>query len=123
MVWKVILRNLKHETYKDMNKEVENLIDELASQMAVNDLMYDARVRYITAYTKKLAKLFAIPSVRLSFCAVAKEDLEDKLCDYCPLEKKGSYSTPGGIHAGCEGSACDDAYDAYLDELSEGNEA
>jgi hypothetical protein len=90
--------------------------------VVVNQHTYPTE-QYFNWLEQQLVKLFAIPSVRLSLCAVAKEDLEDKLCDYCPLEKKGSYSTPGGIHAGCEGSACDDAYDAYLDELSEGNEA
>ena len=46
-----------------MNKEVEILIDELASKMATNDLMYDARLRYITIFTQKVEKLFAIPYV------------------------------------------------------------
>lgn len=53
--------------------------------------------------------------------AKTKEELEDKLCDYCPLEKKNVYSTPGGSTAGCEGSCCDDAYDAYLDECEGDN--
>ena len=41
------------------------------------------------------------------------EDLGDKICDYCLLEKKGVYSVPGGYKAGCEGSHCDEAYENY----------
>jgi len=44
-----------------------------------------------------------------------KEELEDLLCEYCPLEKKGVFSVPGGFVAGCEGSRCDDAYENYLE--------
>lgn len=44
------------------------------------------------------------------------EELGDVLCDYCPLEKKGVYSTPGGLVAGCEGSHCAEAYEHYLEE-------
>lgn len=47
------------------------------------------------------------------------EELGDKLCDYCPLEKKGVYSTPGRGMAGCEGSHCDDAYGNYIEETEE----
>ena len=43
-----------------MNKEIEDLIHELATKMAVNDLMYDARVRYIKDYTKKLKGILNI---------------------------------------------------------------
>ncbi|GAH06133.1 unnamed protein product [marine sediment metagenome] len=48
--------------------------------------------------------------------ALTKDELADKLCDYCHLEHKGVYSLPGGFAAGCEGSGCDNAYDAYLEE-------
>ena len=45
-----------------------------------------------------------------------KDELGDDLCKYCPLEKhlQGSYSTPGGMSAGCEGRSCDEAYENYL---------
>jgi hypothetical protein len=33
------------------------------------------------------------------------------LCVFCPLDKKGVYSVPGGFMAGCEGSRCEDAID------------
>jgi hypothetical protein len=46
--------------------------------------------------------------------ALTKEELDDKLCDYCPLEKKGAYNNNGGSVAGCEGSDCDEAYEVYL---------
>lgn len=45
------------------------------------------------------------------------EKLGDELCDWCPLEKKGAYSTPGGFMAGCEGSCCKEAYDNYIGDL------
>jgi len=48
-----------------------------------------------------------------------KEDLGDELCKYCPLEKKGVYSVPGGFVAGCEGSECDNAYENYLNTKNE----
>lgn len=47
----------------------------------------------------------------------SKEELEDKLCQFCPLDKKGVYSVPGGYMAGCEGSRCEEAYENYLDSL------
>lgn len=47
-----------------MIKEKRDLIDELASKMATNDLMYDARVRYITKFADSLEKLFAMPIVK-----------------------------------------------------------
>ena len=47
------------------------------------------------------------------------EDLGDELCEYCPLEKKGVYSVPGGSVAGCEGSHCAIAYDIYLESIEE----
>ena len=46
----------------------------------------------------------------------SQDELSDKLCEYCPLEKKGVYSVPGGFAAGCEGSRCDDAYENYLEK-------
>jgi hypothetical protein len=48
---------------------------------------------------------------------LSKEDLGDKLCDFCPLEKKNAYSVPGGFAAGCEGSKCDEAYENYQSDL------
>jgi len=51
-------------------------------------------------------------------CVLAKDDMGDDLCKYCPLEKKGVYGVDGGYMAGCEGSRCDDAYENYLDECA-----
>jgi len=50
------------------------------------------------------------------------EELDEGLCAYCPLPKElqGSYSTPAGNSAGCEGSHCNEAYGIYLEELSDG---
>lgn len=50
---------------------------------------------------------------------LAKDDMGDDLCKYCPLEKKGIYGVDGGYMAGCEGSRCDDAYDNYLESVGE----
>ena len=50
-----------------------------------------------------------------------QEELEEDLCEYCPLEKKGVYSTPGGKSIGCEGSHCDEAYSLYLEYIEENN--
>lgn len=49
------------------------------------------------------------------------EELGDELCNYCPLpeEYRGTYSTPGGISAGCEGSHCEEAYELYLEECED----
>ena len=66
--------------------------------------------------TRKWIEYWRIPKLADKPKVMAKEDLGDKLCDYCSLEKKGVYSVPGGCVAGCEGSSCDDAYDNYLDE-------
>lgn len=44
---------------------------------------------------------------------------DDRLCDFCPLEKKGVYSVPGGSVAGCEGSRCDVAGENYQDAYKE----
>jgi len=49
----------------------------------------------------------------------SKEELEDQLCKFCPLETKGVYSVPGGFAAGCEGSKCEEAYEIYLEQLEE----
>ena len=45
-----------------------------------------------------------------------KEDLNEKLCDYCPLPEhaKGTHCY-GGQPVMCEGSRCDDAFEEYLD--------
>jgi hypothetical protein len=50
-----------------------------------------------------------------------KDELGDELCNFCPLDenRKGTYSTPGGLSAGCEGSHCDIAYDNYVESLNE----
>ena len=44
------------------------------------------------------------------------DDIGDDLCKYCPLDKnkRGLFSTPGGMSAGCEGSHCDVATEEYL---------
>lgn len=47
-----------------------------------------------------------------------KELLGDKLCEYCPLDKRGAYSLPGGFQAGCEGKCCDEAYQEYLNKFT-----
>ena len=46
------------------------------------------------------------------------EELGDELCKWCPLDKKGVYHVPGGFMAGCEGSRCKEAYEAYLEECA-----
>ena len=43
-------------------------------------------------------------------------ELGDELCKWCPLDKKGAYSVPGGFMAGCEGSHCKEAYENYMEE-------
>ena len=45
-------------------------------------------------------------------------ELGDELCKWCPRDEKirGVYSVPGGFAAGCEGSHCKEAYEAYLEE-------
>ena len=45
-------------------------------------------------------------------------ELGDELCKWCPLDKKGVYSVPGGYMAGCEGSRCKEAYEFYLDKCA-----
>lgn len=47
-----------------------------------------------------------------------KEELEEDLCEYCPLSEnlKGVYNTPGGYSAECEGSHCNETYEIYLEE-------
>jgi hypothetical protein len=59
------------------------------------------------------------PVLAVRSCALAKNDMGDDLCKYCPLEKKGVYGVDGGYMAGCEGSRCDDAYDNYLESVGE----
>lgn len=48
-----------------------------------------------------------------------KDELGDELCNYCPLDQKGIYGTPGGITAGCEGIKCGEAYEIYMEELED----
>jgi hypothetical protein len=45
------------------------------------------------------------------------DEIGDELCKYCPLDKdkRGVYSTLGGMSAGCEGSHCDVAEESYLE--------
>ena len=50
-----------------MDKEKQDLIDDLARKMAVNDLMYDYRIRAVTDFAEKLENLFAIPVVMPRF--------------------------------------------------------
>lgn len=47
-----------------------------------------------------------------------KEELGDKLCEYCPLpeKEKGVYGVPGGFVAGCEGSRCKEAFENYQEQ-------
>ena len=47
-----------------------------------------------------------------------KEILGDRLCNFCPLEKKGVYGVPGGFMAGCEGSKCDEALDEAMQKFA-----
>ena len=49
------------------------------------------------------------------------EELGDELCKWCPKDEeyRGVYSVPGGFAAGCEGSHCKEAYEAYLEECAE----
>ena len=42
-------------------------------------------------------------------------EIGDRLCDFCPLDKKGAYSVPGSLIVGCEGSHCDVAEEKYLE--------
>ena len=35
------------------------------------------------------------------------------ICDFCPLDKKGAFYTPNSSSAGCEGSHCNEANEAY----------
>ena len=48
------------------------------------------------------------------------EELGDELCKWCPRDEKirGVYSVPGGFAAGCEGSHCKEAYEAYIEECA-----
>lgn len=47
------------------------------------------------------------------------EELGDaeELCYYCELDPDTNYGNPGNGYYGCEGSRCNEAYQAYLDEL------
>ena len=53
-----------------------------------------------------------------------QSELEEELCKWCPREEevRGVYSLPGGFAAGCEGSNCEEAYEAYLEECAAENE-
>jgi len=50
-------------------------------------------------------------------CAKSYADMEDKLCDYCPLPdgSKGSHCY-GGNPVMCEGACCKEAYENYLED-------
>ena len=45
------------------------------------------------------------------------EQLDEKLCDYCPLDdnQKGSHLHPFG-YSSCEGCSCEDALEQYIEE-------
>lgn len=58
-----------------------------------------------------------IPNVRVMVDREAlKGDIGDVLCDYCPWCKGEIEHTADGL---CEGSYCDEALDAFLDENEE----
>ena len=44
---------------------------------------------------------------------------DEILCEFCPLEKKGFYSVPGGYVAGCEGSHCGTALENMREAQSQ----
>jgi len=50
-------------------------------------------------------------------CTKSYADMEDKLCDYCPLpdESKGTHCY-GGNPVMCEGACCKEAYENYLED-------
>jgi hypothetical protein len=52
--------------------------------------------------------------------AGTKDELGDELCGWCPLSEnlRGVYSVPCGSIAGCEGSHCGQAYEAYYEECA-----
>lgn len=66
-------------------------------------------VRHNSKHLKKWNELLKIENPPKSI-----DELGDDLCDYCPLEKKGVYGSPGG-DIGCEGVACESAYISYLE--------
>jgi hypothetical protein len=70
-----------------MTKEKQDLIDDLARKMAVNDLMYDYRIRAITEFAEKLENLFAIPVVSGSACPKGQyvKGIRCNRCDYKPI--------------------------------------
>lgn len=47
------------------------------------------------------------------------EDLEEELCDHCPLTEYGTVSTNTGSHNLCEGMQCGTAYENYLESEKE----
>lgn len=58
---------------------------------------------------------------------LSKEELNEKLCEYCPYTRHGSEMEAkqcgcGGIYCDCDGIYCDIAYTYYLDDLSECDE-
>ena len=48
------------------------------------------------------------------------EELEDELCDYCPLPKGSNHMRcHGGEPYCCEGSHCKEAYENYVEQYEE----
>lgn len=43
-----------------------------------------------------------------------KKYIPDNLCDFCPIDESRRHNTQHS--SGCEGRACDDAYDNYIEE-------
>jgi hypothetical protein len=52
-----------------------------------------------------------------------KEDMDEELCNYCPLpEGSNKMCCYGGLPFSCEGSRCDEAYEAYLESEDDDEE-
>jgi len=48
------------------------------------------------------------------------EELEEELCNYCPIPEEGrGINNYGNGPVMCEGSHCNDAYERYLEEFEE----
>ena len=67
------LTELKLKIDNTMNNDLIELVKELASDMAINDLPYDYRVRRITEYTEDVVKLLATPAVSKSVSLEGRE--------------------------------------------------
>lgn len=53
----------------------------------------------------------------IDYLLTKPSDLEDLLCETCPLDRKGVYGVDGGFSAGCEGTKCTEAFDTFWDNL------